>query len=236
VDTKSGIGSNVLQSGNIPASSDASGGALKMASEAAAAIIGLYQRKASHWIESRGRSKLMEKPLMEQSWLDRFRALLPPAAPVLDIGCGSAQPMAAYLIAAGHAVTGVDSSPAMIDACHRHFPAQQWIVADMRTLALQQTFSGLLAWDSFFHLCPDDQRRMFPVFRAHAAPGAALMFTSGPAYGEAIGELGGEPLYHASLDPAEYRSLLDRQGFRVMAHLVEDPDCGGHTVWLAQLI
>ncbi len=88
-----------------------------MASEEAAGIIDLYQRKASDWIESRARTRLIEKP-----WLDRFRALLPPAAPILDIGCGAAAPMAAYLIELGHPVVGVDSSPAMIDACRRHFP------------------------------------------------------------------------------------------------------------------
>jgi SAM-dependent methyltransferase len=202
-----------------------------MASEEAAGIIDLYQRKARDWIESRARTKFIEKP-----WLDRFRALLPPAAPILDLGCGSAVPVAAYLIGLGHPVTGVDSSSAMIDSCRKHFPEQEWIVADMRRLALHRQFSGILAWDSFFHLNHDDQRRMFPVFRAHAAPDAALMFTSGPAHGEAIGSFGVEPLYHASLDPAEYRSLFDRNGFRVESHVVEDPDCGGHTIWLAQLI
>ncbi len=60
------------------------------------------------------------------------------------------------------------------------------------------------------------------------------MFTSGPAYGEAIGSFAGERLYHASLDPAEYRALLAENGFAVVAHAVEDPGCGGHTVWLAQ--
>jgi SAM-dependent methyltransferase len=202
-----------------------------MASEEAARIIDLYQRKALDWIESRARTRLFEK-----SWLDRFRALLPPATPILDIGCGSAEPMARYLIELDYLVVGVDSSSAMIDVCRRHFPKQEWIVADMRKLALQRKFSGILAWNSFFHLCHDDQRQMFPVFRQHAAPQAALMFTSGPAHGEAIGNFGGEPLYHASLDPAEYRSLLDRNGFRVVSHVVEDPDCGGHTIWLAQLI
>jgi SAM-dependent methyltransferase len=199
--------------------------------EKAADIIGLYQRKALDWIESRARTGLFEKP-----WLDRFRALLPPAGPVLDLGCGSAAPMAAYLIGLGHPVVGVDSSPAMIDVCRGRFPNQEWIVADMRELALRRQFSGILAWDSFFHICHDDQRRMFPIFRGHAAPDAALMFTSGPAHGEAIGSFGGEPLYHASLDPAEYRSLLDRNGFHVVSHVLEDPGCGGHTIWLAQLI
>jgi SAM-dependent methyltransferase len=190
-----------------------------MASEDAAGIIDLYQRKASDWIESRARSRLIEKP-----WLDRFRALLPPAAPILDIGCGSAAPMAAYLIELGHSVVGVDSSPAMIEVCQGRFPDQEWIVADMRGLSLQRTFSGILAWDSFFHLCYDDQRRMFPVFRAHAAPNAALMFTSGPAHGEAIGSFGGEPLYHASLDPAEYRGAnADGERWSLAAFCDYDP-------------
>jgi hypothetical protein len=76
---------------------------------------------------------------------------------------------------------------------------------------------------------------MFPIFRAHAAPRAALMFTSGTSRGEAIGQLEGEPLYHASLAPAEYTDLLTSQGFDVVAHVQEDQNCGGRTVWLAQL-
>src|SRR3954469_1600763 len=77
-----------------------------------------------------------------------------------------------------------------------------------RGLSLGQRFDGILAWDSFFHLRPGDQRAMFPVFRDHAAPGASLLFTSGPRAGVAMGEWQGEPLYHASLDPDEYRALL----------------------------
>ena len=60
------------------------------------------------------------------------------------------------------------------------------------------------------------------------------MFTSGPSHGEAIGELEGEALYHSSLDPEEYRALLNQNGFQVLEHVVEDPDCGLATIWLAQ--
>jgi hypothetical protein len=66
------------------------------------------------------------------------------------------------------------------------------------------------------------------------APRGLLLFTSGPSHGEAIGNLYGRPLYHASLDAEEYRSLLDANGFEVLRHTVEDPECGRHTVWLAQ--
>jgi hypothetical protein len=75
---------------------------------------------------------------------------------------------------------------------------------------------------------------MFPRFARHAGPSAPLLFTSGPGHGEAVGTYGGEPLYHASLDAGEYRTLLAENGFAVVAHVAEDQDCGGHTVWLAQ--
>jgi SAM-dependent methyltransferase len=191
-------------------------------------IIGLYQRHGTAWARARGTT------LIEGTWLGRFAALLPARARILDIGCGSGMPIAGHLLAMGHDVTGIDTSPPLLALCRERFPAQTWRECDMRRMALGVRFDGLIAWDSFFHLDHDDQRAMFPVFAAHAAPGAALMFTSGPAHGIAMGSFGGEPLFHASLDPAEYRALLAANGFSVLHHhVVEDPACGGHTVWLA---
>lgn len=198
-----------------------------MAGEAAR-IVGLYERHAANWDRDRGKS------LFEKAWLDRFLELVPSGAALLDLGCGSGEPIARYLIDRGYSVTGVDSSPTLITLCRDRFPNGEWIVADMRALQLPKTFAGILAWDSFFHLTAEDQRGMFPLFREHAAPGAALMLTTGPAAGEAIGVYRGEPLYHASLDASEYRDLFHANGFEVASHMAEDPDCGGHTVWLAR--
>jgi SAM-dependent methyltransferase len=197
-------------------------------------IIDLYQRNAQAWVRNRGHQR-GRRPF-EAAWLDQFRALIPERASILDLGCGSAEPISRYFIEHHYRMTGVDSSDPLIEICRAQFPEHHWILADMRQLALKQQFSGILAWDSFFHLCPDDQRRMFPIFREHAAPKAALLFTSGPLYGEILGSFEGEPLYHASLDPDEYRSLLSQNGFEVVSHVVEDPNCGTHTIWLAQLI
>lgn len=193
-------------------------------------IIPLYERNAQGW------DALRPRRLVERPWLDRFMALVPPGGRVLDLGCGAGEPIAAHLAGQGFAVTGVDSSPALVDLCRGRMPGQDWVVADMRGLSLCARFAGILAWDSFFHLSMDDQRGMFPVFRDHAETGAALMFTSGPRAGEAIGTMFGEPLYHASLDPAEYQALLHANGFRVRGHVAEDATCGGRTIWLAQAV
>jgi trans-aconitate methyltransferase len=193
-------------------------------------VSALYERHATAWDSERG------KQLFERGWLEHFRALLPEEASVLDLGCGSGEPMAQYLSESGYVVTGVDSSTAMIGLCRARLPHATWVVADMRSIHLGQRFAGIMAWDSFFHLTQDDQRKMFAVFRDHVEPGGALMFTSGPAAGEAIGAYRGDPLYHASLDSAEYGTLFDSHGFKVVRHVVEDPDCGGRTVWLAQAL
>jgi len=188
----------------------------------------LYNRHALAFDRARGRS------LFERAWLDRFLALVPAGGHVLDMGCGSGDPIARYLIESGRRVTGVDTSPRLLQLAGSRFPAATWIAADMRTFASPQSFDGVIAWDSFFHLTGSDQTAMFPVFQRLARAGAPLMFTSGPRRGEAIGTFEGEPLYHASLDPDTYRHLLAEASFSVLAHQVEDPARGGHTVWLAQ--
>lgn len=193
------------------------------------AIIALYERHADTWDRSRSGELVLER-----EWMARLLSLVPAAGAILDIGCGCGQPIAKYLIEHGFGVVGVDSSARMIAKCRARWPDADWQVADMRSLALGRTFQGLIAWDSFFHLSQADQRAMFPIFGQHAAAGAPLMFTSGTGHGEAIGSYQGEPLYHASLAPEEYRSLLEAHGFSVVAHRVADPDCGGHTIWLAR--
>ena len=197
-------------------------------SRASERIVSLYDDNAVAWDRQRGRD------LFERPWLERFAALVPEGGSVLDLGCGSGEPIARWLVERGFAVMGVDSSPALIGLCRTRFPDHEWIVADMRALDLARRFDGLLAWHSAFHLTADDQRALFPRYAAHARPGAALMFTAGPEAGEAIGEWQSEPLYHASLDPAEYESLLAVNGFTIVERRLRDPDCEGATVWLAR--
>ena len=195
-------------------------------------IIGHYERHARDWDAERNRcaDAWNDKP-----WHERFVAGLPAGARVLDLGCGSGAPVGAHLAGRGLRVTGVDGSATLISLCRQRLPGQEWRVGDMRALALGRRFEGVLAWDSFFHLTPDDQRGMFAVFARHAAPRAVLMFNSGPGFGESIGSYRGEPLYHASLDGEEYRALLGGIGFEVIAHAVEDwRSGGGRTVWLAR--
>jgi SAM-dependent methyltransferase len=193
------------------------------------AIRAVYEAKAAAF------DRLRSRALLERPWLDRVHALVPARAPHLDLGCGTGEPSARHQKAAGPPVTGVDVAEPMLASARARLPEAAWLHADMRGLDLDRRFGGIVAWDSFFHLTRDDQRAMFPVFARHLAPGGALLFTSGPQDGEAVGAVDGAPVYHASLSPAAYAGLLEANGLAVRAFVAEDPDCDRHTVWLARM-
>src|SRR5262245_38997281 len=195
------------------------------------AVIDLYRRRAAQWdADRRG------NPWNDRAWHEGFVRELSRGSAVLDLGCGGGEPVARFLVDRGMRVTGVDSSPTMIALARDRLPDQEWIVADMRLLALDRRFDGILAWDSYFHLAHEAQREMFAVFNAHADDDAVLMFNTGPEHGEAASTFTfkDEPLYHASLAPVEYRALLDGSGFEVICHIANDARSGGRTVWLCR--
>ena len=132
--------------------------------EMADRIIDHYERHACDWDADRNRCI---DPWNDKPWHDRFIAALPAGATVLDLGCGSGCPVAKHMAEHGLHVTGIDSSPTLISLCRERLPDHEWLVGDMRLLQLRRRFDGILAWDSFFHLTPDDQRWMFDVFARH---------------------------------------------------------------------
>ncbi|MCE0723430.1 class I SAM-dependent methyltransferase [Legionella sp. 9fVS26] len=172
--------------------------------------------------------------LMEQFYLQQIKKHFPHGGSVLDIGCGTGEPIAKFLIEAGYELTGVDASKKMIERCKHNVPNAQWILEDMRTMKFTVQFDIVIAWHSFFHLPQADQRSTLNLFSSLVKPKGLLLFTSGPEAGEVWGENGGYDLYHASLDTKEYETILNKNNLQVLVHKVNDPNCGGATVWLAQ--
>jgi SAM-dependent methyltransferase len=197
--------------------------------DAADGIIAHYERHALSWDADRRAASWNDKP-----YIARFLSLLSSGSTILDLGCGGGSPVALHMVAQGFRVTGVDSSPTLISLCQERMPDQDWIVADMRSLALGRRFGGILAWDSFFHLRHKDQETMFQIFAAHAAADTILMFNAGFDRGEVVGSYRGDPLYHASLGPSEYEALLADHGFEFVEHSINDPARGGRIFWLAR--
>ncbi len=186
--------------------------------------------KIAAWYDQNRSGELLEKP-----YLDKMLNHMPSEPTVLDIGCGTGKPIMEYFISCNIDVVGVDASSELLNIARTKFPDIAFYEQDMRRLTIGKKFDGIIAWNSFFHLPAADQPAMFGIFEQHLNPGGILMFTSGTEQGEAWGVNGGENMYHASLNTDEYEQLLLKHNFSVLHHTVNDPDCGGLTVWIAKL-
>jgi predicted TPR repeat methyltransferase len=191
-------------------------------------IVEHYERHA-HAFDSVRRGQFVERP-----WFDRFMLGVRKGGHILDLGCGAGEPVDRYLIDHGYSVTGVDSSEKMIALARIRFARQRWLKMDMRKALLDQKFAGIVAWDSLFHLGPDEQMSVLIRAAGWLEKDGNFLFNTGPAHGEAIGHQFGEPLYHASLDPSEYRELFERFGLTEIAFVPDDPAAGGRSVWLVR--
>jgi SAM-dependent methyltransferase len=187
----------------------------------------VYERNAERFDAERPKS------LHERIWLDRFTQGMEPGASVLDLGCGAGRPIAAHFMAQGFRVTGLDASRAMLALARSRLSEGDWRLGDMRKLDLEESFDGIIGWNSFFHLTKAEQRCVLPRLARHLRPGGALMLTVGPRESEASGHVGDDPVYHASLAPEEYHSILADHGLAVTRFVLEDPECDCQSVLLA---
>lgn len=149
----------------------------------------------------------------ERAWLDRLILPLPRGAAILDLGCGGGEPIDRYLIDHGFHIVGIDSNAAEIELAHTRFPRERWQLADMRTVTLDESFAGVVAWNSLQLLPSGDQDTIAERVMAWLKPGGRLLFSG-------------------SADVAGHGAALARRGMVEMAHLDCDPSCGGMNVSL----
>ena len=191
-------------------------------------IADFYERHSAKFDADR------RKSFTERAWLGRFLLPLPKGGRILDLGCGAGDPISRYLIDNGFLVSGVDISAKMIGLCRTRFPRHRWINADMRRVAMDGHYDGVLAWDSLFHLRGEEQAAMIERIGTWLAPGGRALFNTGPAKGNSIGNNYGEALYHASLDPSEYRAALARAELIEVDFKPEDAAAGGRSIWFVR--
>lgn len=111
-----------------------------------------------------------------RSWA---RKRLPPAAEIVDVGCGSGVPIAQTLVDAGHSVAGIDASPTLLAAFRRRFPdAPAACEAAQDSRFFDRQFDGAVAVGLLFLLSPDDQRRTLARIAAALRPGGRLLFSA----------------------------------------------------------
>ena len=196
-----------------------------------------YDLIADWWHANKRAQGYLERVI---SYVDRILEDLPAGAKVLDLGCGTGEPVAKHLVERGFAVTGVDESEQMLKFARQTVPEAELIHADMVTVELMETFDAAVVWDSMFHV---ERKHHAAIYRklAHAlrAGGQVLLSVGGSAPTEAEGEgftseMHGQTFYYSGFAPEVARELIEAAGFEIELWEVDDPTSRGHIAVIAR--
>lgn len=132
-----------------------------------------YEAVAGEFMQRRERSSIGVATV--RMWARR----LPRGGSVLDLGCGSGQPISAALSDEGFLVYGIDASPSMAAACRSRLPhAHVACEAIENSRFFGRAFDGVVALGVMFLLPAGVQRDIIRRVAAALNPDGRFLFTS----------------------------------------------------------
>jgi SAM-dependent methyltransferase len=125
-----------------------------------------------HWTDLNPASPRMR-------YLARLLELLPPAARILELGCGGGIPVTQAL-ATQHIVTGVDLSAQQLVLAHQHVPTATFVHADMMTLDFPPaTFDAVVAFYTILHVPRQEHAVLLNQISTWLRPNGLFLATMG---------------------------------------------------------
>jgi ubiquinone/menaquinone biosynthesis C-methylase UbiE len=106
-----------------------------------------YDKIADDWHKYVRRPEYIERTL---GYVAKVLEGLPAGATVLDLGCGTGEPIAKYVIERGFRVVGIDQSSEMLKIAKTIVPEARLIHGDMVEIEFDEKFAAAIAWDSAF--------------------------------------------------------------------------------------
>ena len=177
-------------------------------------------------------------------YVDRVLEGLPAAAKILDLGCGTGEPVAKYAVERGFRVTGVDESSEMLKFARKAVPEAELIHADMVTVEFSQSFDAAIAWDSMFHVQRNHHGAIYRNVASCLATGARVLFSVGGSESETddpekpgegfTSEMFGHTFFYSGWPLSVARKLIEAAGFEIELWEVDDPSFRGHIAVIAR--
>jgi cyclopropane fatty-acyl-phospholipid synthase-like methyltransferase len=197
-----------------------------------------YDLIADQWHANKRAPGYIEQDL---SYVDRVLEDLPAGARVLDLGCGTGEPVAKHIVGRGFTVIGVDESSEMLKFARQTVPEAELIHADIVTVELTGTFDAAVAWDSMFNVERQHHAAIYHKLANALREGARLLLSVGgsaPAEDDSVegftSEMYGQTFYYSGFAPEVARKLIEASGFEIELWEVDDPTSRGHLAVIAR--
>lgn len=180
---------------------------------------------------------------IEQASIDEVIERLSAGAKILDVGCGSGKPIAAYLIEKGFDVYGLDISPKQIEYAKQVMSEDHLFTGDLIDFSTDIKFDAVICWWTLFHIHADYHLDVLKKLNFFLKPKGILSITFADTRCAPEGSdvkvidehtiestMFGARFYHSG-NPADINSQLTKSaGFHILKDLCDQP---GNQVILA---
>ncbi|MEV4148621.1 class I SAM-dependent methyltransferase [Amycolatopsis sp. NPDC049691] len=158
----------------------------------------------------------LKDPSVRRAWADLLLPLVPAAAKVVDLGCGTGS-LSLLLAEAGHDVRGIDSSPAMLDvAREKARGAVDFRLGDAADPPTGETYDVVLARHVLWAM-PDPGAALENWVKL-LKPGGRLILVEGLWF------------TGAGIGPGRCRELVEATGCATELRMLDDPAFWGKPI------
>ena len=149
--------------------------------------------------------------------IKEFSELLPKNSSILDIGCGTGQPIAEYLSNQGFKVTGIDISEKMIEEANKlNLVNATFIEKDILEFESEVKFDGIIAFDSTFHIEESKQKEVIKVISNLLKEDGYFIFTHGLEKGTVKGTMFDNEFIYSALSKEELLNTLKENDLEII--------------------
>ena len=154
--------------------------------------------------------------------MNKLVALLRSGGSLLDIGCGSGNPVDVFL-ASSFKVTGVDISIAQIECAKQNVPDATFIHSDATVVEFPDSaFDSIISIYAIEHIPREEHQQFFDrLHRWLRQHGYFLLAIEANASSDVYGTFLGFPTFRSCFDAAATKNLLIKSGFEVIESQIE---------------
>ena len=171
-----------------------------------------YDAIAPKWAEVRVALSEAEQRLIELACENLLAG-----SKVLDLGCGTGQPIGDYLVQKEFRITGVDQSEGMLSLARKRLPKEEWVLSSLEEFRPRDKFSVVIAWDALFHIPRSAHESIFSYIKQALFSGGRFALTVGgsehPAFADTMFE---HEFFYDSHPPEMVMEMLKSLGFELV--------------------
>ncbi len=196
-----------------------------------------YDYVAAQWHSNSRGQEYVDRTL---NYVESILEGLPAGAKVLDLGCGTGNPIARHIVDRGFSLVGVDQSNELLKIAKTIVPEAAFIHGDMIETELAGIFSAAVAWDSIFHVERKNHSAIYRKLANSLEIGGRLLLSVGGSDSDDAdvegftSEMFGRTFFYSGYAPNVARKLLEAEGFEIEVWEVDDPSSRGHIAVIAR--